>query len=286
MPLPVPYYVDHLVTLYHGDCLELMASLSDVDLIVTSPPYNLGSAPWAHLGHWKPGQSAGGKSLWKRGADSGTGVDYATHDDAMPWPNYVAWQHQVFEAMWVTLSDVGAIFYNHKPRVIGTRLWKPDELIPAGLPLRQEIIWARGGGMNFRPTAYVPTHERIYVVAKEAWRLKSKGASGAGDVWRLPSSPSPHPAPFPLGLPARAIETTSPTLVLDPFAGSGTTLQAAVDAGVRVIGIEKSERYCEMAVARLSRSEQESTTAPDDEPTELQLDLYATATTGDRTCPG
>lgn len=107
--------------------------------------------------------------------------------------------------------------------------------------------------MNFNPTAYVPTYEWIMVIAKEEFRLKSKAASGLGDVWREPQEPSEHPAPFPEGLPARAIETTGPGLVIDPFAGSGTTLVAAKAAGVRAIGIEKSERYCEMAVKRLAQ---------------------------------
>src|SRR5690606_38657974 len=119
--------------------------------------------------------------------------------------------------------------------------------------LRQEIIWRRAGGVHFNPTAYVPTHERIYVVAKEDWRLRSKGASGVGDVWEVPQEQSDHPAPFPLGIPARAIETTGPRLVTDPFAGSGTTLRAAKDAGVKAIGIEKSERYCEIAAKRLAQ---------------------------------
>ena len=53
--------------------------------------------------------------------------------------------------------------------------------------------------------------------------------------------------------PARAIETTPPGLVCDPFMGSGTTLRAAKDAGVPAIGIDTSERYCEMAVERLAQ---------------------------------
>lgn len=246
------FYSDDLVTIHHGDVLEVLdrLRLSDVDLVVTSPPYNLGAQPWPSLGHWKPGDSAGGKSKWKNGSDGGGGVQYDDHDDAIPWPEYVYWQHEVFRALWTTLSDHGAIFWNHKPRVIGARLWKPDELIPDDLPVRQEVIWARAGGMNYNPTAFVPTHERIYVVAREAWRLKSKAVSGLGDVWRMAQRPSGHPAPFPIELPERAIEATAPTLVLDPFAGSGTTLVAAKRAGVRAIGIEKSALYCQMAASR------------------------------------
>jgi hypothetical protein len=78
-----------------------------------------------------------------------------------------------------------------------------------------------------------------------------EGAAGLGDVWRMHQAPSRHPAPFPVDLPARAIETTSPKLVLDPYAGSGTTLLAARSAGVRSIGIEMSPRYCQMAAERL-----------------------------------
>ena len=70
-------------------------------------------------------------------------------------------------------------------------------------------------------------------------------------MWRVPQEPSDHPCPFPIGLPARAIESAGPRTVLDPFAGSGTTLRAAKDAGVHAVGIEKSERYCEMIVKRL-----------------------------------
>lgn len=248
-----PIYDDGLVRLYNADNADVLPFLGGIDLVFTSPPYNLGSSPWPHLGHWKPGDGSGGKSKWRNGSDGSGGVTYEDHEDTMPWPEYVAWQHAVLTACWGTLSNTGAIFYNHKPRVIGGRLWTPFELNP-DLPIRQIVTWARAGGMNFNPTAYVPTYEWIMVFAKEAFRLRDKGASGVGDVWRVPQeSDNKHPAPFPIGLPARAIETTGPGVVLDPFAGSGTTLVAAKAAGVPAIGIEKSERYCEMALARLAQ---------------------------------
>ena len=62
-----------------------------------------------------------------------------------------------------------------------------------------------------------------------------------------------HPAPFPLKLATRAISSTSAQLVVDPFAGSGTTLRAAKDLGRRSIGIELDERYCEIAAKRMGQ---------------------------------
>jgi site-specific DNA-methyltransferase (adenine-specific) len=168
-----------------------------IPLIFTSPPYNLGGAPWPHLGHWKPGDSAGGKSKWRNGSDGSGGVTYASHADTMPHVDYVVWQRDVLRLCWESLGPSGAIYYNHKPRVIGGRVWLPLELNP-DLPLRQIVIWRRAGGMNFNPTAYVPTHEWIMVFAKEAWRLRDKSASGAGDVWYVPQKPDKEqPSTFP-----------------------------------------------------------------------------------------
>lgn len=249
-----PYFDEGGVTIYHGDCHEILDGLGTFDLVFTSPPYNLGGSPWPHLGHWKQGDSAGGKSKWRNGSDGSGGVSYDQHGDAEPWADYVAWQRNVLMGLWMgNLTDTGAIFYNHKPRVIGGRLWTPLELT-ADIPIRQIVTWARAGGMNFNPTAYVPTYEWIIIMATPGFRLASKGASGVGDVWRVAQEANPdHPAPFPVGLPARAIETTGPGSVLDPFMGSGTTLVAAKAAGVRAVGIDVSERYCEVAANRLAQ---------------------------------
>lgn len=238
-------------TLYCGDCLDILPDISGIEAIVTSPPYNLGGAPWPHLGHWKPGDSPGGKSKWRNGSDGSGGVTYAGRRDDLPHEDYVTWQRVFLRMAWATLSERGAIFYNHKPRVIGGRLWLPLELNPS-LPLRQIIVWARAGGMNFNPTAYVPTHEWLMVLAKEDFRLRSKAASGVGDVWYIPQQATElHPAPFPIELPLRAMETTGAEVVLDPFMGIGTTGVACARLGRRFIGIEIERSYFDIACKRI-----------------------------------
>lgn len=243
-----PYYQDGRVTLYHGDCLEVMATLPDdtFDLVFTSPPYNLGVSSGG-------GFAAAGKKvgLWSGGplADG-----YAEHGDAMPYVDYVAWQQDVLRECWRLIKPTGAIYYQHKPRVQNGLLQTPLDLNP-GLPVRQIVIWDRGSGFNFAPTHYVPSHEWVLILAGPDFRLKNKGASGHGDVWHAsPVTGSAHPAPFPLSLPAKAIESTGAQNVLDPFAGSGTTLRAAADEGVSAVGIELTAKYCDMAVARLAQT--------------------------------
>ena len=252
-----PYYDHDGITIYHGDCRDVLPSISGVDLVFTSPPYNLGNTTGGGiaktLGHYDPSagmKARGGGGKWK-GAALAHG--YGVCSDDMPHGEYVAWQKEVVSLCWATLSDTGAVFYNHKPRVLDGAVVTPLAYLP-DLPIRQIVIWARAGGINFSQAFYLPTHEWIVILAKPAWRLKSKGASGIGDVWRVPQeSRTEHPAPFPIALPMHAIETTAPSLVCDPFAGSGSTLIAAKSAGVRAIGIEVDERHCELAARRLAQ---------------------------------
>jgi modification methylase len=122
------------------------------------------------------------------------------------------------------------------------------------LPLRQIVIWARERGFNFSQSFFLPSHEWICVWAKPDFRLSSKNAASAGDVWTIrPETDVKHPAPFPIGLPTTAIKATDATVILDPFMGSGTTLRAAKDLGRKAIGLEISEEYCQMAVDRLAQ---------------------------------
>ncbi|MCA1670322.1 MAG: site-specific DNA-methyltransferase [Thermomicrobia bacterium] len=223
-----PYYEQDGITIYHRRCEDVLPSLHDIDLIFTSPPYNLGVSsgggfpgePPVVMGHYAAdaplGKKRGGAGKWSGGALAG---GYGEYDDAMPHNVYVGWQNAVLLQCWKTLSERGVIFYNHKPRILNGRLISPLDYVPSDLSanVRQIVIWARAGGVNFSPAFYLPTHEWIVILAKSAFRLKSKGASGIGDVWTVPQeSFTPHPAPFPVGLPARAMETTPMGTVLDP----------------------------------------------------------------------
>ena len=230
-----PYYSDDHCTIYHGDCRDILPTLFDVELVLTSPPYNLNG----------DGNQSGG--TYFRNLSEG----YASHSDDMPHAEYVKWQHEVLTACWSTLTDNGAIYYNHKPRVGGARVRLPLDLIPHEMPVRQVVIWDRGSGFNRQFTYYVPAHEWILMVAKPAFRTNTRSVD---DVWRIPfETGGEHPAPFPLSLALRAIGTTDAGLIADPFMGSGTTLRAAKDLGRKAIGIEIEERYCEIAAKRLAQ---------------------------------
>lgn len=225
-----PYYEDDFATIYHDRCEDVLPRLSDVDLILTSPPYNLAQT---HGTVW---------TALKGG--------YGEHDDAMPHDLYVTWQRRVLSLCWSTLSDRGAIYYQHKPRVLNKSVLLPFELNP-DLPLRQVVTWDRGSGFMRQFTCYVPRYEWILIFARDAFRITTRDVD---DLWRIPpETGTEHPAPFPLALASRAINTTPPGLVVDPFMGSGTTLRAAKDAGRRCIGIERNERFCEIAARRLSQ---------------------------------
>ena len=268
------FYEESGITLYCGDCRDVLPLLEPVDLVLTSPPYNLGtttgggfvtSPNWeakkterlaeAVRGHYPADarlNQRGGAGKWSGGA---LAKGYGVHGDAMPHERYVEWQKETLRVLWGLLTPTGAIYYNHKARVLDGLLVTPvEEYVPRELRsfVRQEVIWARAGGINFSPAFYVPTHERIVIIARRDFRLRDKAASGAGDVWYIPQAPDPeHPAPFPLKLATTAIETTPAMTVLDPFAGAGTTLTAAKLLNRRAIGIEIEPSYCETTVKRL-----------------------------------
>ena len=131
-----------------GDALKVMQSLpsESIDLIVTSPPYNLKNSTGNGMkdgrgGKWSNAQLING---------------YETYNDCLPHDEYSQWQRKCLEEMLRLIKPNGAIFYNHKWRVQNSLLQDRGEIVE-GFPLRQIIIWKRKGGINFNPGYFLPT---------------------------------------------------------------------------------------------------------------------------------
>ena len=243
-----PYYDDGTVTIYHGDCLEMMADMSSaiVDLVVTSPPYNMGLVPGGN-----------GRGMYRPGANSKAGrfrAGYSgNNDDALPYDEYCVWQRATLAECW-RLARLG-IFYNHRPRVEHGKLRYPLDMDFGDLLPRQIIVWDRGTGVDVNLRHFCTRQEWIILFARDEFHLVDHSASGLGDVWPLgmERAEKGHPAPFPISLPKRCLLATGAEVVLDPFMGSGTTLRAAKDLGRKAIGIEIYEPYCEIAARRMGQ---------------------------------
>ncbi len=232
-----------------GDSLEVMKSMpsESIDLIVTSPPYNLKNSTGNGM---KDGR--GGK--W---ANASLIKGYSHYDDNMPHDEYSKWQKDCLTEMLRLIKDDGAIFYNHKWRVQAGLLQDRQDIVQ-GFPIRQIIIWRRKGGINFNKGYFLPTYEVIYLIAKPKFKLVPK-ANAHGDVWEFTQEmKNRHPAPFPVQLIDRIITSTNAKIVLDPFMGSGTTAITAMGNQRDFIGIDISPDYCKMAEERIERNKKQS----------------------------
>lgn len=230
----------------HGDCLTVLEKLpsESVDLIFTSPPYNLRNSTGNGMKDGRGGKWSNARLL----------QGYGDYTDNLPHEGYVEWQKACLSEMFRVIKEDGAIFYNHKWRVQKGLLQDRQDIV-SDFPVRQIIIWKRSGGINFNPGYFLPTYEVIYLITKPKFRLAEK-ANRYGDVWEFSQEyKNPHPAPFPLPLAKRVVSSTNADLVLDPFMGSGTTALAALELGRQFVGIDNSLEYCKMALNRVTGAE-------------------------------
>lgn len=232
-----PYYSDSHTTIYHGDCREVMASLTEVDITVSSPPYNQIAAtnPSGMFTEANHKQNKG----------------YASHSDDLPEREYQEWMRDVF-GMCLKIST-GIVWVNHKTRFRDKAGIHPVHIFP--WPFYSEIIWDRAGSVTLNARKFAPSHEFIYGFGVPHYWDNSINTNMT--VWRqIPERDvKGHPCPFPVEIPILLIKASCPIggTVLDPFAGSGTTMVAAKQIGRKAIGIELCEAYCEIAAKRLQQ---------------------------------
>lgn len=237
-----PYYSENGIVIYHGDCREILPTLPEIHLAVTSPPYNQKIDTFRPSGMHK-------ETRWVDKISDG-------YFDSMPEENYQQWQSNILELLHRCIGATGSLFYNHKLRWRdGNIIFPLDWIRRSPWRVRQEIIWQRDGSCTLNARMFGPSDERIYWLVKEKHKW-NQDCVGYLTVWKLGNQVSGfHPCAFPLEYPLRAILATTDLgdTVLDPFMGSGTTLRAAKDLGRNAIGIDIDEAHCESSARRLQQ---------------------------------
>jgi modification methylase len=212
-----------------------------IDIIITSPPYNLGESNWPMGGDGRKARD--------------NGIGYDKHEDAKPEGEYQDWQIQCLIEMYRVAKSGASLFYNHKVRNRNNEAIFPHQwLLRDDNPwtVRQEILWDRTSTHNHNPDYFYPEDERIYWMVKGKRPNLYNSSIGASIVWRFhgPQPNTPHPAPFPEELPRRCLKAIGGQnlVVLDPFAGGCTTLRVALsEFGFESIGYDVSREYLETA---------------------------------------
>lgn len=210
-----PYYQDDLVTLYHGNCLEITEWLT-ADVLVTDPPYG----------------TENGNGYGRHGGNGREGSFYIANDSDTA-------------ARDTALSKWG----EDRPALVFGSPRMPE---PPGR-WDERLVWdKREPGLNGGPWRY--THELIFVRG-EGWRRVN---ASSFSVLSFPSgngtyAKSLHAHAKPVRLMQSLLLAAPYGLIADPFAGSGSTLRAAADLGLRTIGVELEERHCETIAKRLSQ---------------------------------
>jgi len=244
---PVPAeFLDKIVL---GDARDVLRKLPDrcIHLMVTSPPYNVGKE----------------------------------YDEDLTLGEYLDFIEEVMREVYRVLVWGGRVCFNVAN--LGRRPYIPlhayliERFEKVGFLFRGEVIWDKGDAVSGASTAWGSwmsaanpiirdQHEYIIILSKGGFKRDRRGREDTikreefleftRSVWRFPPESAQkvgHPAPFPEDLPYRCIQlyTFKGDVVLDPFAGSGTTCVAAVKSGRHCVGIEVNEEYVKMAESRL-----------------------------------
>ncbi|MGE3401805.1 MAG: site-specific DNA-methyltransferase, partial [Vicinamibacterales bacterium] len=251
---------------FHGDCVDVLAHLPprSIDVIVTSPPYNLG-------------------------------IQYRSYDDTMPREDYLTWTGQWVAAAARALAPEGSLFLNvgAKPTDPWTALDVAQAVRPH-LQLQNLIHWVKSIAIDkedlavghykpinskrflhdchefvfhFTPAGRTPLDRRAIGVKYQdqsnvaRWADAASGVRCRGNTWFIPydtiqsrDKDRPHPATFPPRLPEMCLRLHGldrVRLVADPFLGLGSTAVACAQLGVNFTGIEMDRSYLDEAIHRV-----------------------------------
>lgn len=261
-------------TFYLKDCISGLnenVKEGSVDVVVTSPPYNIG-------------------------------ISYGTYEDTLPREQYLAWMDQVGVAVRRALAENGSCFLNigNKPKDQWIA-WDVASVLRKHFVLQNVIHWVKSIAIaksdvgnypniagdiavgHFKPIVserFVnDCHEYIFHFTRSGqthldklaigipyqdktnigrWKAAKSDRRDRGNTWFIPyetiqnKSERPHPATFPVRLPEMCIKLHGAAkLVVDPFAGIGSSAVAAMNLGVPFVGFEIDKEYLDAAISRI-----------------------------------
>jgi DNA modification methylase len=278
----IPLYAGDGVTIWQGDARALPLADQTAHLIVTSPPYNCRVAydgysdwlPWDE--YWQdliaPALAEAYRVLVHGGRIALNLANVVRQDvpdgreRVRVWINGGfkwkpagsgggAWSVIVAPRLWTLLEEIGFL---PREQLTWIKALRPEDIATstawgtwcsASNPVLRAVaepVFVASKGTHTRPHGQSDlTPEEFKAWTRNAWNI----TSGHADQYLG------HPAMFPLELPRRLIKLYSYVgdVVLDPFMGSGTTLRAAKNLGRHALGVEQSERYCQIAAARCAQ---------------------------------
>lgn len=233
---PNPYYQDDLVTLLHADCADVLATLDDrsVDCVITDPPFGDKTHESTRTNNTANGRRG------NRVLSGNFGFDSITPEDLR-----------------ARLSDLGRISKGWGVSSVDYKhAFEFETSPPPGLRLLRIGMWVKTNP-NPQISGDRPAQgwEAIAYFHRDDLRPSWNGGGRAGN-FVLPSSQGQgHPTAKPLPMVSQLVRWFAKPgdLILDPYAGSGTTGRAAKDEGCRALLIEALEPFCRLAAKRVAQ---------------------------------
>lgn len=234
-----PYYEHDGVTIYHGDCFEILHNLTGIGAVITDPPYSSGGAFRGDRAQLTTAKYVNSDTAAYRPEFAGDNRDQRS---------FLAWS-----TLWLSAarnaSVPGAVlasFIDWRQLPILT-----DSVQAGGWTWRNLATWWKPGIRMQRGRFSSSAEYIVYATNGPV----VEGAGSPQNVFRCKvDTERDHIAQKPTDVMRWVLQVVpAGVLILDPFMGSGATLQAAKDYGCPVVGIEVDERYCEIAAKRLAQ---------------------------------
>jgi len=246
------FYKDELIKIINADIIKSRLRSNSVDLIVTSPPYNVD-------------------------------INYGSTDDQVSFNDYLAFSEKWMRKCYSISKDDGRFCLNIPldKNKGGHNSVYADLVAVAksvGWNYFTSVVWnegnisrrtAWGSWLSASSPYVIAPVEMIVIFYKKQWKKLEKGESDisrddfmnwTNGLWTFNGESKKkigHPTPFPVELPKRCISLFSYVgdTILDPFLGSGTTLLAASISNRKSIGVDIDLDYCKLALQRIKNSQ-------------------------------